>query len=73
MFGSRRNDEALDRLEAVAHKLEVDLRKVVVEMSAAATAQRIAAEALRDASKARLAQAYDQHRSPLEREEKTNE
>lgn len=52
-FKSNRND-ALDRLEALATKLEQDLRKVVVELSAAATEQRIAAEHLESAARARI-------------------
>jgi hypothetical protein len=54
VFGRSRNDEALDRLEVVATRLEDDLRKVVIELSIAATAQRIAAERLRDESRARI-------------------
>lgn len=53
-FGKNRNDEALDRLEDIATKLETDLRKVVIELSAAAAEQRVAADQLRDAALARL-------------------
>lgn len=60
-FGRSRNDDTLDRLELVAHDLEKDLRKVVVELSAVAAEQRVAADELRSVALERLhdSQEYD--------------
>lgn len=58
-------DAVIDRLEGIATKLEVDLRKVVVELSASAAEQQAAARHLESVATNRVKEGQDAH-SPLE-------